>query len=109
MKYKNASDVLPEDLFQEVQKYAAGDTLYFPKAQERKQWGETTGVRKYYQERNEAIRQKYLNKMSIQHLADEYCLSVETIRKIVFKDLTQSVRSPPLLKWGMNWRILRFQ
>jgi len=85
VKYKKASDVLPEDLIKEVQKYAAGETLYFPKDRERKKWGEITGSRSFYQERNEEIRQKYLKKTSIEHLADEYCLSVETIRKIVFK------------------------
>lgn len=85
MKYKNASDVLPENLLQEVQKYVAGETLYFPKDKERKKWGEKTGAREYFRERNEEIRQKYLQKMSIEHLANEYCLSIETIRKIVFK------------------------
>ncbi|MCL2409467.1 MAG: CD3324 family protein [Oscillospiraceae bacterium] len=85
MKYKNASDVLPENLLKEVQKYAAGDTLYFPKDRERKKWGEASGSRAYFQERNAEIRTKYLEKMSIGHLADEYNLSVETIRKIVFK------------------------
>ena len=85
MKYKNATDVLPENLLKEVQKYAAGETLYFPKDENRKKWGELTGSRTFYQERNNEIRQKYLQKRSIEHLADEYCLSVETIRKIVFK------------------------
>ena len=85
MKYKKASDVLPENLLKEVQKYAAGETLYFPKDKERKKWGEVSGTRMFYQERNAEIRQKYLQKMSINHLADEYYLSVETIRKIVFK------------------------
>ena len=85
MKYRNASDVLPENLLKEVQKYAAGETLYFPKDRERKKWGEITGARTFYQDRNIEIRQKYLSKTSIEHLADEYCLSVETIRKIVFK------------------------
>lgn len=85
MKYKNASDVLPESLLREVQKYAAGETLYFPKCQGRKEWGAKTGAREYYRARNEEIRQKYLQKTSIEHLAQAYCLSVETIRKIVFK------------------------
>lgn len=84
MKYKNASDILPESLLKEVQKYAAGETLYFPKNKERKKWGEVTGAREFFHERNERIREKYLQKMSIEHLADEYCLSVDTIRKIVF-------------------------
>jgi len=86
MKYKKASDVLPEHLIKEVQKYAAGETLYFPKDRERKKWGEITGARTFYTERNEEIRQKFLQKMSMAHLAEEYCLSVETIRKIVFRD-----------------------
>jgi len=85
MKYKNASDVLPENLLKEVQKYAAGETLYFPKDKERKKWGETTGSRVFFQERNAEIRRKYLQKMSIEHIAVEYNLSVESIRKIVFK------------------------
>lgn len=85
MRYKNASDVLPEDLLKEVQKYAAGETLYFPKAAARKKWGEESGARRFFQERNEEIRQKYLQKVSIERLADEYCLSVETVRKIVFR------------------------
>jgi len=84
MRYKRASDVLPEALLKEVQKYAAGETLYFPKDRKREKWGEITGSRSFYRERNEEIRKKYLQKMSIQHLAEEYCLSVETIRKIVF-------------------------
>ena len=85
MKYKNASDVLPENLLKEVQKYAAGDTLYFPKDKEREKWGEATGSRVFFQERNTKIREKYLRKTSIEHLASEYNLSVETIRKIIFK------------------------
>ena len=85
MKYKNASDILPDNLLREVQKYAAGETLYFPKDEERKKWGELTGSRVFFQKRNAEIRTKYLQKMSIEHLADEYNLSVETIRKIVFR------------------------
>ena len=85
MRYKNASDVLPDDLLRELQKYVAGETLYFPKDKERQKWGAKTGARTFFQERNHEIRKMYLQKMSIEHLADEYCLSVETIRKIVFK------------------------
>jgi len=85
MKYKNASAVLPEDLLKEVQKYAAGETLYFPKDKEHQKWGEKTGARMFFQKRNAEIRQKYLQKMSIEHLADEYCLAFDTVRKIIFK------------------------
>lgn len=85
MRYKNASDILPEELLKEVQKYAAGETLYFPRAEAKKKWGEKSGARAFFQQRNEEIRQKYLQRISIERLADEYCLSEETIRKIVFK------------------------
>ena len=85
MRYKNASDVLPDDLLKEVQKYAAGETLYFPKDAARKKWGENSGARNYFQQRNDEIRQKYLQKVSIERLADEYCLSEETVRKILFR------------------------
>jgi len=85
MRYKNASEVLPEALLREVQQYAAGETLYFPRAAERKKWGEESGARNYFRQRNAEIRQKYLEKVSIERLADEYCLSEETVRKIVFK------------------------
>ncbi len=69
----------------EVQKYAAGETLYFPKGSARKKWGEASGARNFFQQRNAEIRQKYLQKASIERLADEYCLSVETIRRILFR------------------------
>ena len=85
MRYRNASDILPDDLLKEVQKYAAGRTLYFPKGTERKKWGEESGARTFFQQRNDEIREKYLQKISIERLADEYCLSVETVRKIVFR------------------------
>ena len=85
MRYKNASDVLPDELLREVQKYAAGETLYFPKDTARRKWGENSGARSYFLQRNEEIRQKYLQKVSIERLADDYCLSEETVRKIVFR------------------------
>lgn len=85
MRYRRASDILPDDLLREVQKYAAGETLYFPRDKARKQWGEKSGARQFYKQRNDEIRQKYLEKVSIERLADEYCLSEETVRKIVFK------------------------
>lgn len=85
MRYRRASDILPDDLLREVQKYAAGETLYFPRDKARKQWGEISGARTYFKQRNDEIRQKYLEKVSIERLADEYCLSEETVRKIVFR------------------------
>jgi len=86
MKYLNASDILPDELLQEVQKYAQGEALYIPRNNERKKWGEGSGARGYYERRNDEIRIKFANKdVLIEELANDYCLSVETIRKILYK------------------------
>jgi hypothetical protein len=85
MKYRRASDVLPEELLREVQKYAQGEALYVPKAKERKKWGEDSGARSFYRQRNDEIREKYMQKVPIERLADDYGLSEDMIRKILFR------------------------
>lgn len=85
MKYRNASDILPDKFLKELQKYVSGEALYVPSDKERKKWGDGSGARKFYAQRNEEIRYKFFHKVSIEHLAEEYCLSTETIRKIVYK------------------------
>ena len=85
MKYMNAAEVLPDELLREVQKYVSGDVIYVPSSESRKKWGEGSGARQFYAARNEEIRQLYFNHIDIDTLADQYALSVDTIRKIVFK------------------------
>ena len=86
MRYLNASEILPDELLREIQKYTQGETLYIPKENERKKWGENSGSRSYYIERNSKILEKYReNGCSMQELADEFNRSVESIRKIIFK------------------------
>ena len=85
MKYKKASDILPDELLREVQQFVEGETLYIPKGKKRKKWGENSGGRRFYKERNEEIRNKYFHKVSTEELAEEYGLSYETVRKIVYK------------------------
>ena len=84
MKYKNAQEILPDRLLKELQQYVSGETIYIPNAQGKKQWGETSGARTYYKERNAQIRQKYGDGYSMEELADAYNLSVDSIRKIVY-------------------------
>ena len=86
MKYRNASEILPDELLKELQKYAPGEMLYVPSDKGRKKWGTGTGVRQFYEQRNEEIRQKYFDhKMTIDTLCEEYSLSDETVRKILYK------------------------
>lgn len=84
MKYENGRDVFPERLLRQIQKYAAGKLVYIPCPQKKRDWGEATGYRNALLKRNHAIRLKFRNGVTIQQLADEYCLSYETIRKIVY-------------------------
>lgn len=84
MAYKNARDVLPEALLHQIWKYVEGENIYIPRRQEcRAAWGTRSGTRMEYDARNEEIRARYAENASIEELADEFCLSVESIRKIV--------------------------
>lgn len=85
MKYRNASDILPDKLLREIQKYTSGEAIYIPQNKERKKWGEGSGARNFYEQRNKEIRDKFDNKISMEKLSEDYCLSIETIRKIVYK------------------------
>jgi len=85
MNYLNASHVLPDELLREVQKYAAGENLYIPNKEEKKKWGEGSGARAYYTQRNGEIREAYDRKVSIDKLSEQYCLSIESIKKIVYR------------------------
>ena len=84
MKYKNAQDILPDQLLKELQKYVSGETIYVPNVQSRKQWGESSGARSYYRQRNEEIREKFRSGATIDDLANDYALSTDSIRKIVY-------------------------
>lgn len=85
MKYKNAADILPDTLLHELQKYVSGEVIYVPSGESRRRWGEDSGARQFYAARNEEIRQLYFGHMDMESLAEKYNLSVDTIRKIVFK------------------------
>lgn len=85
MKYINATKVLPEKLIVEIQKYVQGETLYIPKQEtEYQKWGTSSGGRRLLDRRNAAIRDSFRSGSSIQQLAQEYYLSIETIKKIVY-------------------------
>lgn len=84
MKYENGKDIFPEKLLKQIQKYAAGKLVYIPSMDKKKEWGETTGYRDYLLKRNSDIKLKFRNGVTILQLADEYCLSYESIRKIVY-------------------------
>lgn len=86
MKYVNAHHILPENLISEIQKYVQGETIYIPKPEKSyRKWGTVTGSRNHLDKRNAKIRIAFKSGTSIQDLADEYFLSIETIKKIVYR------------------------
>ena len=87
MKYVNAKMLLPDVLVEELQEYIQGGYIYIPAIQEqRKCWGELSGCREELQQRNSRIIEEYQKGASIDDLADEYHLSIHTIRKIVYQN-----------------------
>lgn len=87
MKYTNADMILPESLVAAIQEYLQdGGLIYIPKATKtRAKWGEKTGSRSEIKERNAEMIKRFKDNESIDILASDYCLSVETIKKIVYK------------------------
>jgi hypothetical protein len=46
LNYKNATQILPKELMDEVQKYIQGEYLYIPKAEgTKKKWGVTNSYK----------------------------------------------------------------
>lgn len=84
MKYKNAQDILPEEILENIYKYIDGGYLYIPRrAEEKKAWGESSGLKSEIKKRNLEIYNKYLDNISVDNLAKEYYLSESSIKRII--------------------------
>lgn len=85
MTYLNGKDILPEELFIQVQEYCAGELIYIPKKDgTRQSWGNSTGIRKELDERNQIIREKKKNGCSLKELTGEFHLSIYSLKKILY-------------------------
>ena len=84
MKYENAKDILPAKLLEEVQKYAEGKVIYIPRSEKVRGWGEASGYREKLKKRNAQICSRYSAGESIMEIAEEFFLSPETIKKLVY-------------------------
>lgn len=85
MKYIKAEMILPDNLLREIQKYVQGEYIYIPsELKKRKRWGEKSGSRNYIENRNDEIRNKYRNGHKIENLSEQFFLSVESIKKIIY-------------------------
>ena len=84
MKYENANNILPPELIRQVQKYAAGKLLYIPQKEEQAVWGSLSGAREKLRKRNQRIYNEYKSGKGVGELSEEYFLSIDSIRKIVY-------------------------
>ncbi len=84
MSHPNGKDIFPEKLLKQIQKYVSGKSVYIPAKENRKSWGETSGYKSYILERNMTIKTKFKNGVSIDDLSNEYFLSTESIKRIVY-------------------------
>lgn len=85
MDYRNGLEIFPQELLVEIQKYISGGLVYIPQVDnKRKEWGELSGVKVELKTRNSEIKHRFYAGVTIELLASEYCLSIETIKKIVY-------------------------
>lgn len=84
MKYRNASNVLPEELIRQIQQYIDGELIYIPRLEgKQKGWGENSGARSALYERDRRIFEEYGAGKKVSEIAAEYFLSEQSIRRIV--------------------------
>jgi Mor family transcriptional regulator len=82
----NAKDVLPETLIVQIQKYIKGSVIYIPQSDNIKESRTTkTDAKNELAERNNEIRCKKKSGVSIDELMQEYHLSYDTIKSIVYR------------------------
>ena len=84
MRYKNAKDILPQDILALIQQYTDGEYIYIPrKAESRKLWGENTDSKAETQARNDKIYAQYKSGSKVNELAIMHFLSEKSIQRII--------------------------
>lgn len=84
MGYVHALEILPEALIEKIQEYVDGQVIYIPKIKsERCKWGEKTGTRVYFKERNLEIYNSYKNGTTVIELSEKYFLTPKSVQRII--------------------------
>ncbi|MBE1553905.1 CD3324 family protein [Sporosarcina limicola] len=85
MKYVNAKSIFPKELLKEIQKYVNGEMVYVPISKGlQKKWGESSGSKNHLNFRNHEIRQQFSGGVTIDQLSNQFFLSHDSIKKIVY-------------------------
>jgi Mor family transcriptional regulator len=87
VKYASAENILPKELVEEIKRYCQGQYVYIPREKGiRSKWGTRSGVKKELANRNSEIKEKFQHVESKESLAKDYCLSISSIKKIVYEN-----------------------
>lgn len=106
MKYKNANDVLPSELLEQIQEYVQGEYLYIP-VKEKFTSEVPTEYKIELEKRDIHIYTKYLEGLSNKRLAEIYNLSESSIRRIIIKQrkgytvMKEKIKEM-LVNWGLQ-------
>lgn len=106
MKYKNACNVLPEELLALVQEYVQGEYIYVP-VQDKYSKESYTDYKVELEKRDAHIYTKYLEGMSNKRLSQMYNLSESSIRRIITKQRKGNIRMKDKIvqvisNWGLE-------
>ena len=106
MKYKNAVEIFPAELVEEIQKYVQGEFLYVPK-KERKAYIADTEYKTELAKRNARVFKMHLEGMSNARLAENFSLAQSSIRRILIAErkrfeLMSGKIKDLLPKWGLD-------
>lgn len=87
MRYRKATEILPDELVEMIQDYIDGGYVYIPRKQEnKKSWGEGTSLKEELKARNAEIYRKYSEGLNVRRLAVEYYLSEKSIQRILLSE-----------------------
>lgn len=86
MEYVKAKNILPAELIEKIQEYAAGTYLYIPQKKDgRKSWGERKNSREWYSERNRRIYGHYKSGFPVSEISQKFFLSEKSIYRIILQ------------------------
>lgn len=111
MKYKNAGEILPAELLEEIQKYIQGEFLYIPK-KDKQTHRAVTEYKIELEKRNLRIYKMYLEGMKNQQLAENFSLAQSSIRRIIiaerkrFELMSNEIKAL-LFAWGLQGEIIK--
>ncbi len=83
-QYQKATEILPLEIIEEIQKYIDGGIIYIPKKSTNKvAWGTRTKTKQLLFSRNLAIYQDFTDGMNYEELSKKYFLAIKSIQRII--------------------------